>query len=121
MNRVIKVYIKDGLGFSSGFVTYADYTCVIYCKVPESWIENGNLKKGREEIILGKMYGPGWRMGNEDGSHYVVSTFEANVLDDLQVFEKIWLQDNKEDRSYRYWYYQVSDTGEVNNVKISEF
>ncbi len=117
MSKVIKLIINDGLGFSSGFVSPAEYSCVIYARVPDKWIENGELKKGKEELFFENMYGRNWRLGNEDGSYYVVRNFEIQIPGE----EQIWLQDNHEDRKFRYWYYHISDAEEFKGVKVAEF
>jgi hypothetical protein len=109
------------LGFPSGFVSPADYSCVLYCNVPDNWFSGDKIISGKAEVILEKMYGPNWRQGNEDGSYYVISSMEIQEISDSQVNEKIWSKDNKEDKNFRYWYYLVSAVGEVKTVPKSDF
>ena len=113
MSKVIKLTINDGLGFPSGFVAPSSFTCIIYSKVPENYVLDDKLKKGCEEILLENMYGKNWRLGNEDGSFYVIRSLKIQVLNQQQVDGLIWLSGKDDPKDSRYWYYNVTESMEV--------
>ena len=42
--ETVIIIINDGLMLPSGFVKKSDYTCNLYCLVPQSWTDGGQLK-----------------------------------------------------------------------------
>jgi hypothetical protein len=47
MSQAIRVIIKDGLGFTSGFISQASYSCVLYLRVPDDWLQDGLLRRDK--------------------------------------------------------------------------
>jgi hypothetical protein len=121
MQRTVRVELKDGLGFPSGFVSPASYTCVLYYRLPEAWLNGEKLFDDKREAMLENMYGKTWRMGNEDGSYYAVFSFIEGVLSAEEEAARAWLENNPQDKDFKYWYYHVSENGAFTDVKRDEF
>jgi hypothetical protein len=121
MQKTVRVELKDGLGFPSGFISPASYTCVMYYRLPESWLDGEALFDDRKEAMLEEMYGRSWRMGNEDGSYYAVFSFAAEVLSVEQEEARQWLQHQTGDQGFQYWYYHLSEDGRFSKVTRDEF
>ncbi|MBI3654642.1 MAG: hypothetical protein HY231_26725 [Acidobacteria bacterium] len=121
MAKTVRVELKDGLGFPSGFVSPASYTCVMYYRVPESWVNGDKLFDEKREAMLENMYGNNWRMGNEDGSYYVVFSYAERVLAADEEVAHEWLQHGANDTACKYWYYQVAEDGSFTDVKAQDF
>ena len=117
--------IRDGLQFPSGQVADAPYSNLLYCKVPNDWIQgdlpsaddlwlNGpTLIPERLEQIFATLYGASWRSGNSDGSRYVVRGHGMRVLNPARAGEQPWLQDDLQKKDMRYYYYIASDDGTI--------
>jgi len=120
MQVVVLITLEDGLSFPSGFMSPADYKCVLYARVPADWVEGASLKTNKLETFFQNFYGATWRMGNEDGSQFVVRSVETRVLTPAEEQSAPWkeVSNNKE---YRYWFYHVSDSGELQTVQAAEF
>ena len=117
----MRVEIQDGLLLPSGFLAPAQYTCVIYLRVPEAWLSENDLVAEQKEAVLELLYGKTWRTGNEDGSRYhVLSMTTANVSDD-DVAARIWLYHQADDRRYQYWYYHATDSGQFEKKEQASF
>jgi hypothetical protein len=121
MSKIIRVEIKDGLMFPSGFIAPADYTCVLYLRVPEAWLEGDALLASSQESILERLYGKTWREGNEDGSRYHVFSLTMALLSRQEVADRPWLQHQTGDRRHQYWYYHVSGDGQFENSEQAHF
>src|SRR5262249_36924156 len=119
--QAIRVMLKDGLGFPSGFISPASYSCIIYSRVPDNWLQDGTLLPEKSEAILEKLYGKTWRDGNDDGSYFVVFSFEAAPLSAGEEAEKVWMQSKVKDTNFQYWFYHVSDEGEFTKVDADNF
>ena len=57
MAKTVRVVLKDGLGFQSGFISPASYSCVLYYRVPENWLDGDQLRPEKQEAMLENMYG----------------------------------------------------------------
>ncbi|MEW6128186.1 MAG: hypothetical protein AB1757_14185 [Acidobacteriota bacterium] len=121
MVKTVRLQIKDGLGLPSGFISPATYDCVLYYTVPEDWLSDGKVTPEKQEAMLENMYGKTWRQGNSDGSYYAVLALDAKILSDEEMQNRIWLSEDPNDRNFKYWFYQVSETGEFKGVKREEF
>ena len=121
MQKIVRVELQDGLGFPSGVVSPASYTCVLYYRLPESWVNSDLLFADKREALLENMYGKTWRMGNEDGSYYVVLAFVERVLSPSEEAACAWLQNNPQDKDFKYWYYHVAEDGTFTDVKQADF
>jgi hypothetical protein len=121
MSKTIRVELKDGLGFSSGFVSPASYTCVMYYRLPESWLAGEVLVNDKKEAMLEQMYGRSWRMGNDDGSYYAVFSFVEHVFSVQEEESRVWLQNPSTDAGFQYGYYHVSEDGRFTKVTRDEF
>jgi hypothetical protein len=111
-----QIILKDGLMFPSGFIAPASYACVIFCHAPADWIEGGAVKAAKLEAVFQKMYGATWRNGNEDGSRFVVQSVESRALTPFEEQAIPWHGAMKCEE-YQYWYYEVTDAGEVRQVE----
>ena len=120
MSQAIRVILKDGLGFPAG-INPARYSCVIYLRVPDNWLQDGKLLPAKAEAILENMYGKTWRSGNDDGSYYAVLSFEVAPLSATEEEQRIWMERKEKNPDFRYWLYHVSDAGEFTKVDADNF
>ena len=117
--------IRDGLQFPSGQRAEAPHWNLLYCKVPNGWIQ-GDLSSTddlwlnrpplipeRLEQVFAALYGASWRSGNSDGSRYVILAQGMRVLNPARAAEQPWLQDDLKRRDMRYYYFIVGDDGTV--------
>jgi hypothetical protein len=112
--------VQDGLGFPSGFVSRASYKLNIFCRVPESWTDGGQLGPDARERIFEFLYGANWRMGNDDGSLYVVIDSFSKVFDDETVSNTRWEgTENTSENHYRF--YLGGEDGTIRSVTAAEF
>jgi hypothetical protein len=121
MEKIVCVELKDGMGFDSGFVSPASYTCMMYYRLPENWLDGEALLSDKKEAMLQEMYGRTWRMGNGDGSYYAVFSFVERVLSAQEEEERPWLQNQSAPAGFRYWYYHISEDGQFTKVTRDEF
>jgi hypothetical protein len=123
MNHILLLMVSDGLMMPSGMVAPASYRCLIYCKVPADWVEGEipesddlwlkgpELTADKLENVFEALYGKTWRMGNSDGSTYVVRACGQRLLNPLSKDEKPWEYDNPNSPAFRYFYYIVDADG----------
>jgi hypothetical protein len=121
MSKTVRVTLKDGLGFQSGFISPASYACVLYYRVPESWLDGDQLLPEKREAMLENMYGKTWRSGNDDGSYYVVMNLEAQVLSAEDEQARGWLQHQSNEPDFKYWYYHITDDGQFQTKTREDF
>jgi hypothetical protein len=114
------VIIKDGLALPSGFISQASYTCNFFCRVPPAWTENGKLLEIYLERLYEQVYGANWRMGNSDGSRYVVIDSYSQVFAPETVRTTKWRGTENTPENH-FWFYIASETGEFKNVTGEEF
>src|SRR5215467_2041345 len=117
MNQVLMILLSDGLRLPSGMVADSPYRCLIYCKVPDEWVEGDipestelwlkglSLKPDKLEGLLEQLYGVAWRSGNSDGSQYVVRGLGARLLNPLRDGEKPWQLDDPNNKQFRFFHY----------------
>ena len=121
MSKIIRVDLKDALQLPTGFLAPAGFTCAIYLRVPDSWVEGNALAEERVEAVLENMYGATWREGNEDGSSYRVLSMTTTLFSEQDETERVWLQHDPSDRHFQYWYHHVSDDGQFQKQTPAEF
>lgn len=114
------VIVKDGLLLPSGFISQASYTCNFFCRVPPAWTENGKLLEIYLERLYEQVYGPDWRLGNSDGSRYVVIDSYSQVFAPDVVKTTQWSGTENTPENH-FWFYITSETGEIRNVTGEEF
>ncbi|HVE55325.1 MAG TPA: hypothetical protein VNB22_00750 [Pyrinomonadaceae bacterium] len=118
--NTLLLVIQDGLGFPSGFVSEASFKLNIFCRVPPEWTDGEQLKADSREKIFEFLYGVNWRMGNDDGSRYVVIDSFSKVFDEETVKNTRWEgTENTADNHYKF--YLVGDDGAIRSVKEEEF
>jgi hypothetical protein len=130
--RILMLMLADGLRLPSGFVATSSYRCLVYCKVPEEWLEGDapvsddlwlggvSLRPDKVERLFEGMYGKAWRGGNSDGSQYVVEVGGARLLNPLREGERPWEQDDPSDERLRYFYFTAGSDGDFKPVSPSE-
>jgi hypothetical protein len=116
---VAQILIIDGLGFPSGFVAKSPKKCVIFCRMPIDWTENGKVKWEKYDLFFEELYGKNWQFGNEDGSRYVVEKVNSRILSPEENARQPWKTMANNDE-YLFWHYAVSDDGELLKVSPSE-
>lgn len=131
-SRILMVMLADGLRLPSGFVAQSPHRCLVYCKVPQDWLEgdapesdelwlNGmRLRPDKVERLFEGMYGKAWRGGNSDGSQYVVEVGGARLLNPLREGERPWEQDDPNDERLRYFYFAAERDGDFKPVSPTE-
>lgn len=112
--------IRDGLGFPSGFVSDAKYTLNVFFRVPVSWARGGKLTQEAQEKIFRFLYGENWRMGNDDGSFFVVRDSYSNIFDEETVRTTRWEGTTDTDENH-YRFYIAGEGGTISSVKEEEF
>lgn len=118
--KTLLLLIQDGLGFPSGFVSEASYKLNVFCRVPQSWTDGDILKPEAREKIFEFLYGANWRMGNDDGSRYVVIDSFSKVFDEETVKNTRWEATENTDKDH-YRFYLVGEDGAISSVKAEEF
>ena len=94
----LRLTITDTLGFWDNYLE--DYlfnreqsqTFTLWYRLPEAWFSDGSLLTDRREALLQHLYGETWRLGNGDGSRYVVLAIADHKLSLTEVAERPWLQ-----------------------------
>ena len=132
-SRTLMVMLSDGLRVASGFVSEASYRCLVYCRVPETWVE-GELPDSDDlwltgpgltpaglEALFRKMYGDAWKEGNDDGSQYVVLSTGARLLNPRRSEETPWRDDDPNDKRFRFFYFVAGVDGRFASVKREAF
>jgi hypothetical protein len=117
--ETVLVTVRDGLALT-GFVSRASYACNFFCRVPPVWIEDGKMKAEYLERIYEKVYGANWRLGNDDGSAYVVLSSNSEVLTPETVKTTKW-SGTENTPENQFWFYIANDAGEIRNVTAEEF
>ena len=92
MEMVFAVVIDDALAFPSGNVAPSAKRVIVYCRVPHTmaegdwepfneprWPAGKALTPSAQERLFTALYGQNWRLGNEDGSRYVVQQVEMRA------------------------------------------
>jgi hypothetical protein len=132
MNRVLMMILSDGLRLPSGFVAESPHRCLIYCKVPDTWVEGEvaeatdlwlkgpSLMPDKLELLLEALYGTTWRRGNSDGSQYVVQGMGARLLNPSREAEKPWQHDDPNNKQLRFFHYVVGTDGQFKLVSPAE-
>ncbi len=118
--ETVIISVKDGLMLPSGFIAPASYSCHFFCRVPSDWVEGEHIKENYLEKIYQKVYGETWRSGNSDGSYYVVQDSYSKVFSPDTVKSTQW-SGTVNDTENHFWFYIVSENGEVRNVTAEEF
>jgi hypothetical protein len=111
--------LQDALQLPSGTLSLAHYRCLIYLRVPDSWVEGAIpsstdtwlrepvLSEHHLELAYQKLYGPHWRQGNDDGSIHVVRSVSMRLLNPTET-SKPWLIDNPNSPIFRYFYFDAT-------------
>lgn len=113
--RYLRLTITDTLSFwdddLSGYIhdPANSQTFTNWYRVPDEWLENGTLVPERREYLLAHLYGSNWRLGNDDGSKYVVLTLDEHELSDAERAQRLW-------SSTKDTCYAVSDDGTIERV-----
>ncbi|MFY1636075.1 hypothetical protein ACN27F_22830 [Solwaraspora sp. WMMB335] len=118
---VVGVYfqlrITDTLGVwvkgAHAFNPLARVTRTFWYRLPAEWMVEGALPQERREMLVDRLYGPGWRDGNPDGSRYIILGVQEKVLSAREAAGKPWLADRG---GFYVW---VAD-GELREVVPSE-
>jgi hypothetical protein len=131
MTRIVMLMIADGLQQPDGSVAAAPYRQLVYCRVPEAWLEGEILAgddlwlKGaallpvRLEAVLEAIYGEHWRAGNSDGSQYVILGIGFRLLNPRRDSERPWEQDDFKSTTLRYRHYAATPDGRMQRVAPS--
>ncbi|BAY10044.1 hypothetical protein [Calothrix sp. NIES-2098] len=95
--RYLRLTITDTLSFwddyLSGYIFDPENskTFTNWYRIPDKWLENGTLVPERREQLLEHLYGSNWRLGNEDGSKYVVLKIDEHELSDTETAQRLWV------------------------------
>ncbi|SDY72517.1 hypothetical protein SAMN05444365_103261 [Micromonospora pattaloongensis] len=72
---------------------FAKITRTFWCRLPADWVTDGALCARRRESLVDRLYGPGWRTGDPDGSRYVILDMQEKVLSEREARARPWLGD----------------------------
>ena len=125
---VFAVVIDDALTFPSGNVAQSPKRVIVYCRVPHTmaegdwepfneprWPPGKAITAGARERLFAALYGRNWRLGNEDGSRYVVQGVEMRAHRPDVAWE---LPTNTgSDATYSLHYFFVDGEGEFQPCK----
>lgn len=78
-------------------------------RVPDEWVVDGKINDERREVLFRHIYGDTWRMGNPDGSKYIVLECDIHVLTPSEAEQRPWVGTTKH-------CYVVTTTGTVEQV-----
>ena len=95
--KYLRLTITDTLSFWDDYL--GDYlfnpanskTFTLWYRLPDKWLEQGALVSDRREDLLAHLYGSNWRLGNDDGSKYVVLTINEHELSDTEASQRLWV------------------------------
>jgi hypothetical protein len=131
MSRVIQVAIRDGLKpdmwDESGFIRESGYTMLFWCAIPDDWCSSDSIREEKKSLLLNRildgLYSTSvagdWRMGNKDGSLFVVLSQEVNLLSDVEIAAQPW---KAEKEGFRNWScYVVNEGGQMQHVECQDF
>lgn len=120
VSKTALLIVQDGLGFPSGFVSEAGYKLNIFCRLPSDWTDGTQIKPEAREKIFEFLYGANWRMGNNDGSRYVVIDSFSKIFDDETV-KNTRREGTKNTDEDHYRFYLVEADGTIRSVTAEEF
>lgn len=120
LGEVVKVSFQDGLAFPSGQVAPSSYRCVVYCRMPASWLTAGQLSTSALEAIYEMLYGGDWRNGNSDGSRYVVRGVRCEQLGAASKATRPW-QHAANDSAEHFWFARAMADGTVAKIERALF
>lgn len=118
--ETLLIVVKDGLMLPSGFVSPASYTCNFFCRVPREWTDGEKIKEMYLEKIYQQVYGANWRMGNDDGSRYVVIDSFSKALTPEVARTTQW-SGTENTKDNHFWFYLAQPSGAVRKVTAQEF
>src|ERR1700757_3062639 len=113
--KYLRLTITDTLGFwddyleSYVFNSEQGKTLTSWYRVPDEWMRDGALLPDRQKALLRHRYGEDWRLGNGDGSQYVVLSLDGHELTAGEVAVRPWEQT-------RDACYAVDDGGGISTV-----
>ena len=88
--RVVTIRWADGMQLSNGFIKNADAYCCVFLLYPIAALLPGEaIREETLDWVWAAMYGKSWRMGNEDGSCYVVTSQPEVAYPDRRFTTKI--------------------------------
>lgn len=128
MSHILMILLSDGLRQPSGALAEAPYRQLIYCRVPEDWVEGEipasddlwlkgpTLREEKLELLLEAFYGAGWRRGNSDGSRYEVLGLGTRLLNPAMASERPWEGGDSRNETLRYQHYAVNAEGQLKRV-----
>jgi hypothetical protein len=77
------------------------------------------MKEKDLEKVYEMLYGCGWRLGNEDGSRYVVLEATSRALSPQEEQMTPWRDAANSDETH-YWFYRGSREGELKAADPSD-
>lgn len=115
MDHVVEITLQDEVQPPSDEQVPVSRTHSIFCRVPIEWIDGVTLKEPYLEPILEALYGLNWRMGNPDGSRYVVQGWSVRILTAEQEEAAEW-RSLPHTRDLQTWYFTATPSGDVEEV-----
>ena|ERR1043166_7515793 len=65
-------------------------TFTTWYRLPDDWFADGSLVTDKREALLRFLYGASWRMGNGDGSRFVILSLDDHTLTPTEAAERPW-------------------------------
>ena len=94
--KYFRITITDTMGFWDDYLETYTFNLdqgkpfTSWYRLPDDWVANGQLKPVRREALFRHWYGKTWRMGNGDGSQYIILATDEHELTPDEVNERAW-------------------------------
>ena len=112
----LKLTITDTMSFWDNYIedyvfsTEQSKTFTTWYRLPEVWFRDSVLVAEKRDALLKHLYGETWRLGNGDGSRYVVLALEDHMLSLSEVADRPWARAGGS-------CYALGDNGTLANVE----
>ncbi len=114
--RVLSMRWADGLQLPGGFTKVSEAKCCVFLRYAIARLLDGEaLAPDTPDLIWEAIYGRNWRLGNEDGSRYVVLQAPQFLYPSREFAEAIArsneLKIAEEQRADQLWFFQLDVDG----------
>jgi len=94
--RYLRITIKDTLGFWDDYLESYMFnedqgkSFTSWYRLPDAWVADGALTPEAREAVYRYWYGENWRLGNGDGSQFIVLATDEHELTPDEVARRAW-------------------------------
>lgn len=124
--RVITLRWADGLQLPGGFTKASEAKCCVFLRYAIArLLDAGALKPDTPDLVWDAIYGPDWRLGNEDGSRYVVLQPPEFLYPSREFTQAIALRNElkiaEEKLADQLWFFQFDAGGALVKMNNHDF